>query len=123
MRKAAKILFGLLIAGLLSNNAFASNEAMPSRVLSDELSKAHTSLIPHLEALQNYEAVTTELKKRIQLHETRIAQLANKPHLDPKGFHRFSAKLLSNHFRSEIEKIEQRISWHQEPIRQLQPFS
>lgn len=123
MRKAANILFGLLIAGMLSTNAFASNETHSSRTLSGEWSKGHTSLTYHLEALQNYEGVTTELKKRLHISETRLAQLANKPHMDPKGLHRFSAKLLSNHFRSEIEKIEQRISWHQEQIRQLQSFS
>lgn len=123
MRKAASILFGLLIAGLLSTNALASNETQPSRTLSGEWSKGHTSLNFHLEALQNYEGMTTELKKRLHISETRWAQLANKPYMDPKGLHRFSAKLFSNHLKSEIEKIEQKISWHQEQIRQLQSFS
>jgi len=123
MRHAATVLYSLLIAGLLSTNALASEKGHLSQVSGGELPKTQTNLNSHLEALQNYEAATTDMKKRIQLHKTRLANLATKPHLDPKGFLRFSAKLLSSHLESEVEKMEQRISWHQEQIRQLQSCS
>jgi hypothetical protein len=114
------ILYGVLIAGLLNTHAFASHEVHPSQAPGGELPKPQTSLGLHREALRNYEAVATELKKRIQVHETRLANLTAKPYWDPKGFLRFSAKLLASHLRSEVEKIEQMIAWHQEQIEQLQ---
>lgn len=96
MRRTAIVFMGLLMAGFLTTNAFATKEGKPSQALGGEWSQEHTSLSGHLAALEAYQAQTTEMKKRMQVHENRLGQLANKPHMDPKGLHRFASKMLFN---------------------------
>ena len=120
MRSTAILFMGLLMAGFLTTNALATNEGKPSQAQDSEWSQEHTSLSAHLAALEAYQAQTTDIKKKIRVHENRLGQLADKPHLDPKGLHRFASKMLFNQLRNEMEKIEQRIAWHHAQIRQLQ---
>ncbi|MDH5700871.1 MAG: hypothetical protein OEZ41_13035 [Nitrospirota bacterium] len=120
MRRTVILLLSLLIAALLPTHASASNKVEFSPPLGGEWSQEHTSLSAHLAALDGYQAQTTEMKKRMQVHENRLEQLANKPHMDPKGLHRFASKMMFNQLRSQMEKIEQKITWHHEQIRQLQ---
>ena len=47
-----------------------------------------------------------------------MAYLAKKPYMDPKSLQRFAARMMLSHLKSEMEKLEQRMAWHQEHIRQ-----
>ena len=109
----SKILSGLMIA-----NAFATNGVRPPHPLDGNRSKEHASFSAHLDAIESYQAQLAEMNNKIQLHKIRLAQLNNKPYMDPKGFQRFAARMLSSHLKTEMEKLEQRIAWHLEQIRQ-----
>ncbi len=118
MRRTAQILSGLMIVGLMITNAFATNDIKLPQPLDGKWSKEHASFSAHLDAIESDQAQLAEIKNKIQLHEIRLAQLNSKPYMDPKGFQRFAARMLSSHLKTEMEKLEQRIAWHQEQIRQ-----
>jgi len=97
-------------------------EANPSQILTSASSNGPTSLDTHLAALESHEIQMTEIQKRIQRLETRLAYLAKKPYMDPKGFRRDGAKRMLGHLRNEMETIEQRIGGHRAQIWKLQAF-
>ncbi len=118
MKHSAIMLLSLLIAGF-STNACAVNEGQRSQVLGGEVSQEPMSLIAHVTILESYQVQVTEIKKKISILEERLRRLANRPHMDPKGFHRFTSQMMTNHLEMEMEKFEERIAWHYEQVRQL----
>ncbi len=122
MRDTLIFLFGLSIVGLASLNTFGQNAVECSQALDSELSKRQTNVNTHLAILETYEIQMTEIQKRIQRLETRLAYLTKKPYRDPNGFRRDGAKRMLGHLRNEMEAIEQRIAWHRGQIWQLQAF-
>ncbi len=113
------MLFSLLMVAAPNKSVLASGPGTLPQVPSSEISQTE-SLNTHLAALEDYEKLQTELNKRIHLHENRLAQWNNKPHMDPKGFNRSTAKRMSDHYKSELGKIEQQIVWHRQQIRHIQ---
>jgi hypothetical protein len=73
-----------------------------------------------LTAIASFQAQALDFEKRIRRHETRLAELAKKPYLDPKGHHRFGSKMMLSHLRNQLKAIEQKIAWHDEQMRQIQ---
>ncbi len=120
MRHTVTLFFGLLIIGFSAIHALAINEVKPSQATGGEWTQEHTSLSGYLAALEAYQTQTTEMKKRMQFHASRLGQSANTPHMDPRGFQRFASNMMFNFLRNQMEKIEQRIAWHYEQMRQLQ---
>ena len=120
MRHTIFFLFVLFLAGAPTSISYAMKEVNPSQILAGASSNGPASLDAHLAALENHEIQMTEIQKRIQQLETRLAYLAKKPHMDPKGFRRDSAKRMVGHLTNEMKKIEQKIAWHRDQIRQLQ---
>lgn len=69
MRRTAIVFMGLLMAGFLTTNALATNGGKLSQALDGGWSQEYTSLSGHLAALEAYQAQTTGIKKRMQVHE------------------------------------------------------
>jgi len=120
MRRTVVFLFVLLLVVAPNTISYGMKEINPSRILTSASHDGHPSLDIHLAALESYEMKMTEIQKRIQRLESRLSYLTKKPHMDPQGFRRDSANRLLGHLTKKMKKIEQKITWHRDQIRQRQ---
>lgn len=120
MKHTSLLLLGFLVTGLLGTNAEATHEKTASYTFGSESVHTQTAVDAHMTAIATFQAQALDFEKRIRRHETRLAQLAKKPYLDPKGHYRFGSTMMLSHLRNQLKTIEQKIAWHDEQMRQLQ---
>jgi hypothetical protein len=70
------------------------------------------SLQDHMTAAKTSEVEVQSMESRVQDLEKRIAHFENKPHFDPKGFHRNALKHISSTLKGNTNLLNERIAWH-----------
>jgi len=70
------------------------------------------SIQDHMTAAKASEGEVQSLESRVQDLEKRIAHFENKPHFDPKGFHRNALKHICSTLKGNSSLLNERIAWH-----------
>jgi hypothetical protein len=70
------------------------------------------SIQDHMTAAKAKEGEVQSMGNRVQDIEERIAHYENKPHFDPKGFHRNALKQISSTLKGNKNLLDEKIAWH-----------